>query len=439
MTEAQAPTKLFREEAHTSSIKCLSCGGPIELHGFGATREVSCPYCGSVLTPDQSGALSVAAAAQRARRSSILPLHARGKLDGVTWEVIGIAWFACVVDGVEYPWQEFLLYNPYRGYRYLIYSMSDHHWSLGEALDGVPRAKDGAFTHRRVEWKGDRYRHFQTVVAHVTYVEGEYPWRVRAGDAVRAHEFVRPPESISVEEAQGEDGAGEINYTSLKYIDGRDVWKAFGQTGTPPRPSAIGSIQPNPHRRDSPVVWKSMLALLVLWAIASIAYLSTRGNTVVFEQSGLPLEPLSTEVEIGTPGKKGSIALTFSAEPLDNSWAYADVMLISREREEAIGFGIEADFYHGVSGGESWKEGTPRRTVVVGGVEGGPYLLQVNPQADKGTKRPQRMAVELRSDVGLKRYVVLPLVIILVFPLLHAFRGATFEGRRWQNSDHASG
>ena len=99
-------------------MQCPACGGPITLKGFGAIERVVCPYCGSELTPEESGALRLLQAVQRQRRPSALPLQARGTLDGVQWEVIGIVWRECRVDGIVYPWQEFLLFNPYKGYRW---------------------------------------------------------------------------------------------------------------------------------------------------------------------------------------------------------------------------------------------------------------------------------------------------------------------------------
>ena len=136
---AAPPVKLFREEAQAETVKCLSCGGPIALHSFGARQRVVCPHCGSTLAPEDSGALTLLEAASRKHQPSVLPLHARGQLDGIEWEIIGICWRRCVVDGVAYPWQEFLLFNPWHGVRWLIYSNSDGHWQLGQALDGAPQ------------------------------------------------------------------------------------------------------------------------------------------------------------------------------------------------------------------------------------------------------------------------------------------------------------
>src|SRR5690606_28709304 len=117
------PRKPFREEAQASTVQCPACGGPLTLRGFGGIEHVVCPYCGSASTPAEHGALRVLAEVtrrtQRARRTSVLPLYRRGTFEGAPWEILGIVWRECRVDGEVYPWQEFLLYNPYRGYRYL--------------------------------------------------------------------------------------------------------------------------------------------------------------------------------------------------------------------------------------------------------------------------------------------------------------------------------
>ena len=94
--------KLFREPARTAPVQCPACGGPITLRGFGAIEQVSCPYCGSELRPQDSGALQILRQAQRARQASALPLYTRGTLDGIEWELIGIVWRQCVVDGIAY-------------------------------------------------------------------------------------------------------------------------------------------------------------------------------------------------------------------------------------------------------------------------------------------------------------------------------------------------
>lgn len=436
---AQAPRKLFREEAHTGSIKCMACGGPITLKGFGNVQRVNCPYCGSTLEPDQSGALHLHQQAQRQRRQSVLPLQARGDLDGVTWEIIGIVWREARVDGVAYPWQEFLLFNPYKGFRWLVYQMTDGSWMFGGALDGAPRAKGGTFSHRSVTFKGKSYRHFQSSPAYVTYVEGEFTWQVEVGDSAMAHDYVAPPEGVSIEQSETDHGA-EINFTSMRHIDGREVWQAFRMPGSPPRTSGVGMLSPNPHRQRSKWYWLAFALLILLWAGATVLYVGGRDEKVVFQQRDVPIgEPLAAEIELFEPGKSGTVELTFAVAPLDNGWAYADVLLVNVDQEEGLNFGAEVENWNGVADGESYNEGANPKTVTMGGVEGGKYMLQIAPQVDPATKQPPTvMHVRVTQDVVLWRYILISLFIIVAGPLLNLMLGAFYEGRRWQNSDYAN-
>ena len=442
-----APRKLFREEAQTGAINCPACGGPIELHGFGAVEQVNCPYCGSELAPQDSGDLQIVQAAQRARRQSALPLHARGTFADESgsheYELIGIMWRECRVDGVVYPWQEFLLYNPYVGYRYLMFTMTDGSWALGQVLDGAPQLLTG-IGHRKVEFAKDKYKHFQTSVAIVSYVEGEFPWQVRVGDQAVAHDFIKPPLSMSIEEASTEDGQ-DVNFTKMRHIEGDDVWKAFGLTGKPPKSSGVAMLQPNPYSKGRAITWVLVAVLLVSWLVASVLYVEGRTNEVVFSETGQGVEQtFSQEIEIGEKGKMTTLEFDMRAVGLSNAWAYAQVMLIAQDSEKAIGFGATAEEWHGVSGGESWREGDASPTVTVGSVPGGTYLLQISPSAGQQgaqAKTPPaglKLSYTLRENVVLARYIVLPFFIIFGFPLIFWLMGRVYEGRRWANSDYAT-
>lgn len=433
-----APVKLFREEAQTSTVQCPGCGGPVARRGFGAIERVVCPYCGSESTPADDGALALLAHEMRARRTSVLGLHERGKLGGTVWEILGILWRQCTVDEIDYPWQELLLYNPYKGYRYLVYSMTDGHWTLGTPLDGVPQTHPG-FGHKHVVWKRQRFKHFQTVVATVTYAEGEFPWQVRVGDQAIAHEYIAPPQSISVEEAYGPDGQ-DLNFTRMQHLDPHEVWAAFGRKGEPPRMRGIGPCRPNPWREDRGITWASLAVLLFAWIVFSIAYVGGREPRVVFVEHGRHArETISADLEI-TGTHPTTVELELFAYPLSNAYAYADVMLIPHASEEGIGFGITAESWSGVDGGEAWREGDPSPRVVVGGVAPGKYLLQVALETGNQVGPALidlRYDVAVRQDVVLLRYLALPLAVILGFPLAFAGLSFLFESRRWSNSDYA--
>ena len=432
---AAPPVKLFREEAQAETVKCLSCGGPIALHSFGARQRVVCPHGGSTLAPADSGALTLLEAASRAQQQSVLPLHARGTLAGVEWEIIGICWRRCVVDGIAYPWQEFLLFNPWRGVRWLIYSNSDGHWQLGHNLDGAPEIRKTR--HHSVRFAHHNYRHFQGAVAVVSYVEGEFTWEVHVGDQAEINDFVAPPLGLSIEQSSGPDGV-ELNFTAAEHLDAADVWRAFKRPGKPPRTRGVGALAPNPWHRIRRSMWLSGIVFFAAWWLLSARLKDDRHPIISFRQDDISFdEPFSREVTIGQPGTTTAIEFSLSANPLDNAWAYADVLLVNLATQDAIGFGLEASYDPGVDGGESWSEGSTTATAVIGGVEGGQYLLQITPQRGGTGSTPFDYDVKLTQDIYLHRYAVLSLLIILCFPLLTWLLGWLFERRRWKNSDYS--
>ncbi|HET6582062.1 MAG TPA: DUF4178 domain-containing protein [Nannocystaceae bacterium] len=436
---AGPPSKWYREEARVDAVQCPSCGGPLTRSGFGAIAKVVCPYCGSELSPADNGALAILQEVRRQQRQSMLPLHARCTLEGLPWELIGIVWREVEAEGSVYPWQEFLLFNPYHGYRYLLYFVYDGHFALGRPLDGAPKL-DAAFGRKRASWKKSHFKHFQSSLARTTYVEGEFPWEVRVGDMAVAHDYVDPPRGLSVEENPGTDGA-DITYTEMQHLEGAEVWKAFGMKGNPPRAHGIGPFRPNPWRRGRGLTWASMLVLGALWVLLSIVYSAARDDEIVFEKSGLPFEPFIEEITIGKSDETSTVEVEFWASPLSNSWAYADIVLVPHETDEAIGVGLEVDEWHGVDGGESWQEGSSRNDTVLGGVKSGVYTLQVTPQAGAGTGTtppPElRWGIRVRRDVVMARYILLSFLVIVGFPLLLGIFSLVIESQRWKNSDYA--
>jgi hypothetical protein len=431
LNQQAPPTKLFREEAQTGSIQCPACGAPITLHGFGGMEQIACSYCGTVSKPENDGNLDILQRAERARRDSVLPLHKRGQLEGHTWEIIGIVWREVVADGMTYPWQEFLLFNPYQGYRWLIYQMSDGCWSIGGPLLGAPKAQPGS----PAQWQGEEYRHFTSGDARTTYVEGEFPWRVLVNDTAATTDYICPPKMISIEIQQTENG-GDLNFTLMEPIEPEQVWAAFEMPGDPPPKFGIHPAEPNPYATK--FYWVAAVVLFIGWIAAMIAYSASRKEEVVYTGTLKPDQVLTEEIQIGEKGDTSTLEFELRAVGMNNSWAYAEIMLVDVESEQALGLGLEVDRYSGVSGGEAWSEGTNPRDTIVGGVEGGKYLLQVETKLDKAGDRADNLTLTIKRDVPLARYMFLPLLVIIIFPLINIGRKFAFEGKRWANSDYAS-
>src|SRR5580692_917671 len=121
--------------AKTRALACPNCGGPVVLRGFGYALTVVCQQCFSVLdasTPELKILQQIEA---RYRRTPIIPLGTRGMIAGVRWETIGFQ-RRRVQEEETYEWSEYLLFNPYRGFRYLIEYQG--HWTFVTPLELMP-------------------------------------------------------------------------------------------------------------------------------------------------------------------------------------------------------------------------------------------------------------------------------------------------------------
>jgi hypothetical protein len=120
---------------------CPKCGGHLELRAPGASVSVVCQYCGSVLDAKdpRHQKLSDHDANVKNMPAPTIPIGRRGTLDGVQWENIGFLRRRVVYYGVSYLWSEYLLYNPFHGFRWLV--ESDGHWNLLKTIPQVPRER----------------------------------------------------------------------------------------------------------------------------------------------------------------------------------------------------------------------------------------------------------------------------------------------------------
>src|SRR6476620_2288983 len=114
------------------ALTCPSCGGTVTLRAAGYSVTVACEYCGSILdvaTPE----VKLITEYQHALEGLAIKLGTRGTLKRVERELF--VYLARSEHGT-YPWSEYLLFNPYHGYRWLV--TDGRGWSFGELLTRTP-------------------------------------------------------------------------------------------------------------------------------------------------------------------------------------------------------------------------------------------------------------------------------------------------------------
>src|SRR6185369_794530 len=103
----------------------------------------------------------------------LIPLGAKGQLDGVEWICIGFMVRSCTVEGTRYPWEEYLLFHKARGFTWLM--QSNGHWVF---LKPIAAGDVSLVPKVAAHYEGRRYKAFQSVTAITERVLGEFYWEV---------------------------------------------------------------------------------------------------------------------------------------------------------------------------------------------------------------------------------------------------------------------
>lgn len=461
-----------------ATLNCPHCGGTVTLRRPGESVNAVCEYCQSVLDVRNSRQLQVLQRFDDRRKvPPRIPLGARGQMHGAEWEVLGFQQRTIAVEGTEYSWREYLLHNPDRGFRYL--SEYGGHWNDIAVLTGVPRHRSGV--RPTAEWEGRSFRHFQRAYAVTTFVLGEFPWQVRAGDKAQVDDFIDPPLLLSREKT-----GHEVSWSLGEYVAPEQIYQAFGITDRPPRPQGVFANQPGPAGAGRMWTMALIFAFLVTagWMVragtASRGILSEAGTftpgvsatadgwspvdsaaSAVAAAAESAASALSGSAQAAGGPAAGGAARPDSASPdsrplvsqpfeltgrttnlhvminalVDNSWAAFGVLLVPEGGSgDAREFSTDVSYYHGVDQGESWSEGSRSGRIRIAAVPAGRYRLVVAPDGEHAFS----YRVQVRRDVPAASLFIITLILLLIPPIFPTLARASFEGQRWAESDYAA-
>ncbi len=418
-------------QARTAGFNCRNCGAAIELKAVALTRSVACTSCAAIQDPADPNVLILQEAQARERRVPKIPLGTEGTLHGTRYEVIGYQYRYIVVDDEPYGWDEYLLFNREQGFRYL--SEYQGHWNDITTLQAVPEpARAGGRPAAR--YQGRTFKAFQTASATTDFVLGQFPWRVRAFDVARVSDYVAPPLMLSAEHS-GE----ETTWSLGRYTPGRQIWKAFDLPGSPPRPVGVFANQPSPYTGRVLWYWALFACLALLVAMAGVVRAISADREPVFTGS-YQFRPGAADASFVTPSfrvsRDSNLELSIVTN-LANSWAYFNFALINDETGDALDFGREVSYYYGTDSDGRWTEGSPTETARLSTVPAGTYYLRVEPEGPSPTGPPVAYALRVRRDVPSPLFYILAIGLLLLPPVAVTLRSASFEARRWQESDFA--
>jgi hypothetical protein len=414
------------------ALNCPGCGAALTVRSFGSAVTIVCDSCHSILDakdPNLQILQRFKIATDEVR--PLIPLGTRGKIRGTDYEVIGFQRRTIEVDGLPYSWHEYVLFNPYKGFRYL--TEYEGHWNDVSILKALPEVRSYASA-PTVSYLGETYKHFQTAKAETSFVLGEFPWQVRVGEAAVVSDYVSPPRVLSSEQT-----GKEVTWSMGEYMSGRDIWKAFRLPGDAPDPVGVYENQPSPLTAETKMIWVAFAGFLLLLVVMMIGLDMISRNEQVFTgsyryDSNQRGEASFVTDEFDLKGHTSNVEVKTSTD-VNNRWIYLNYALINEDTGKAFDFGREVSYYHGYDSDGSWTEGGQNDSVAVPSVPAGKYYLRVEPEGDPGYGVTY-YTITVKRDVPQYSWYGLALLALLVPAVLLTWRTLSFEHMRWAESDH---
>jgi hypothetical protein len=415
------------------ALVCPNCGAGVELRGMGNSLSAVCAHCLTILDASTPSLKVLQTFHAKTRIQPAIPLGTRGKWNGDPYEVIGFMVRSMQADGVTYAWQEYVLFNPFKGFRYL--TEYNGHWNDVTVIRSLPEAPPPGRGIEQMRVLGNSYRHFQTYSARVDYVLGEFPWRVRVGDSAELKDYINPPRLLSAEFTPG-----EVAWSLGEYIPGRQVWKNFGLPGSPPPARGIYANQPSPYTNRVGGMWRLCLIFLIGTFVISLWFSITARQETAYTANYSFSPRQKAEAAFVTPvfelkGRPSDVEITTRTD-LDNNWVFLNFALINEGTGQAFDFGREVSYYHGRDSDGNWSEGKATDDVTLPTVPSGRYFLRIEPEMAPDAPREVNYSILVRRDVPTYSFIWMAALLLLLPPIFTWFRSHSFETARWNESDH---
>lgn len=432
----------------SKALNCPNCGASMSLKASGRSLSIVCASCGSILDVADENFPKIISKLNDSPDfvTPLIPLGQRGKLKGHLWEVIGF--LERKDPAYDYIWYEYLLFNPYQGYRWL--TEAQGHWNYVLMSKDKPHLQTNSITNKVTSrYLGKEYSLFNKGEAVVSFALGEFYLRIKVGDKVECEDYISPPYMLSCEKDDSEE-----TWSLGEYIEPSEIEEAFKLDFSLPPKSGISPNQPSQYTSDLSRLTKAWVLAVACICVLQFLHITTSMNQTVYQNthsfsSNQPVQnnfwsfsnnaQPKKEEEIVTPtfevkGKSANMAVRLEA-PVDNSWFFVDGELVNENTGQSAPFNRTVQYYYGHDSDGSWSEGSKSTNVIFSSLPAGKYHLNLEPSADSPSIR--QFTIEVRRGTPLWANFFLAF-FLLSFPMLvYWFRAHSFEVNRWSTSDYS--
>jgi uncharacterized protein YdeI (BOF family) len=368
-------------------VACPACGASLTLRALGQSVSAACPSCGSLIDVSRPDVQLIRKYEGLARQLR-LTLGTRGQLRGTLFQVIG----AMQRHSEGASWEEYLLFNPYVGFRWLVYDEAN--WSLGRMI----RDTSNVQPERGVPYQGQMFRRDNQAAAEVGWVVGEFYWRVATGERVMATDYVGSSAMLSREQS-----GDEITWTWLDTLRPGEVETAFHLPDAA-QLSAAGSPG-NPYwQRLCAIRRLAFYAVVAAFLLQILGVFMAHGKTIDVGSFDLHQRYASgAETQVFGPYElpsAHSAAAVIASAPLDNAWIQLRGSLVNTVSGKSFPFTDSLQYYHGDDSDGSWTEGSPTARALISEVPAGSYNLVVDGGSGDQNGQPLDAAVNLKLQLN---------------------------------------
>ncbi len=413
------------------TFSCPSCGASVTVRAAGQTLVVVCGSCQSSIDATNDQFRLIQKYIGRMNYETRIPIGQKGVLGGVQWQVLGLV--KKVDASGYYQWDEYILFNPYYGYRFLVENA--FHWNfvtmvrkhIGGHLSGYGKM---------ISHNGQSYDLFDEGTAKVIFVVGEFYWRVSVDDVVNTQDFICPPRMLSVERNQTEEV-----WSEAIYVDSTAVSRAFKLSHFPP-PMGVAPNQPSKWGEAYKKIKMSFFIFLALIVAIQFFHLLSAKNKIATSFAGTytrgvgPGDGLVKTLEgfVVAPGEK-NLELTLSTNIINN-WFEVSGQLVDEDGDEIRDFEFGVEYYTGRDYDGSWSEGSPGNHLFLPSIPPGTYKILFSYAGLEDPQGSQEISahIEIKKDVPLWQNFLLAMGLLgtvfgFISLLVH-----NFESKRWSNS-----